>query len=72
MNTKLRAFAIEAGVEVVPNGPGWGGRWGYRTADCPGCMVCGFKTRAEAYEHWLTDTFGAKTAAALKKLLEKS
>jgi len=67
----VRQFAIESGVEVVECGPGWGGRYGFKTEDAPNCTTCGFKTKAAAYEFWMSDTFGKKTAAALKKLLEQ-
>ena len=65
----LRQFANEAGVQVVPCGPGWGGGWGFTTADCPNSTVCGFKTKREARRRWAEETFGEQAAQALFKLL---
>lgn len=65
----LRQFANAAGVVVLPNGPGWGGRYGFRTKDDPDCMTCGFKSATAAREEWAKQTFGESAAKALFKLL---
>jgi len=68
----LKKFADEAGVLIVDCGPGWGGRYGFKTVDLPNSTVCGFKTKAAARRAWADETFGERAAAALVKLLEKT
>lgn len=70
MAKSLKWFADQAGVIVVPCGPGWGGRYGYTTKDCPNATTCGFKTKLEARQHWAEYTFGEAAAQALFKLLD--
>jgi hypothetical protein len=65
----LKQFADLAGVTVEPCGPGWGGRWGYKTPDAPNCMTCGFKTKQEARTRWISDTFGEHVSLAVLQLL---
>ena len=69
MTKDLKWFANQSGVEVFICGPGWGGRYGYRTADYPNCAVCGFRTKCDARKAWVTDTFGDMAAFALLELL---
>ena len=66
----LEQFARDAGVEVIECGPGWNGKFGYRTKDAPNASFCGYRTHNAAYEGWLKDTFGPHTAIALKKLFK--
>ena len=76
MNTKdvknLNQFADMAGCKVVVCGTGWGGRYGYTTADAPNCTTCGFKTKTEARERWLIDTFGEVAGSAVKRLFSSN
>lgn len=68
----LEQFAKKAGVTLIECDPEWGGRIGYKEADHPNSSVCGFKTAASAYKHWLECTFGKRTAKAVAKLLKPS
>lgn len=71
---RLKKFAIEAGVNVYRDQDAYefavGGKYSYNDADNPRFNVCGFRTKAEAYEHWCEGTFGPKTAQAFYKLLD--
>jgi hypothetical protein len=67
----LEQFAKKAGVEIIDCGPGWNGKFGYRTKDSPNTSFCGYRTINSTYESWLKDTFGIHTAAAIKKILSK-
>jgi hypothetical protein len=68
----LEEFAKDAGCVLVDCGPGWGGRIGYSTKDCPSSSVCGFKTKKSAYSRWLSDSFGEHTSKAILRLLATS
>ena len=68
----LKQFADLGGCKVVLCGPGWGGRYGYTTDDAPNCATCGFKTKAEARQAWLDDTFGENAGRAVMQLLASS
>lgn len=68
----LKQFADLGGCNVVLCGPGWGGRYGYTTADVPDCTTCGFKTKTEARQRWIEDTFGEVAGRAVMQLLESS
>ena len=68
----LKQFADLGGCKVVLCGSGWGGRYGYTTEDAPNCTTCGFKTKTEARERWLADTFGKVAGAAVQKLLSSN
>ena len=69
MKPTLKQFAEDAGVIVIPCGPGWGGKYGYKTRDCPGVTFNGYKTKQDAYRTWASDTFGEKAGEALTRLL---
>lgn len=69
MNTTLKQFAEDAGVTIVLCGPGWGGKYGYKTKDHPYSTHNGYKTKREAYEAWAIDTFGNRAGVALVRLL---
>jgi hypothetical protein len=66
----LEQFAKLAGVVLVDCDPGWGGRIGYKTQDCPSATFCGYRTAGAAYKAWLKDTFGEHAAKAVMKLLK--
>jgi hypothetical protein len=68
----LKQFADLGGCEVVVCGAGWGGRYGYTTRDAPNSTTCGFKTKSEARERWLSDTFGEVAGGAVMQLLASS
>ena len=68
----LEQFALQAGVEIVDCGPGWGGTIGYTTKDNPNCTVCGFRTEQNAYQGWLENTFGECAAKTILKLLREA
>ncbi len=61
----LKQFADMAGCKVVLCGPGWGGHYGYTTDDAPNCTTCGLKTKTEARQRWLADTFGETAGGVL-------
>jgi len=65
----LKKFADLCGCNIVICGPGWGGRYGYVTDDAPNCTTCGFKTKKEARERWLQDTFGSIAGTIVKGLI---
>lgn len=67
----LEEFAKKAGVKLILCGPGYGGKYGYITEDCPNSSVNGFRTEKSALKQWAKDTFGNKTAKALFSLLDK-
>ena len=67
----LKKFCDLAGCVVVLCGPGWGGKYGYSTKDCPQCMTCGFKTKREARKRFVMDTFGDYAGSAVFSLLEE-
>ena len=66
----LKQFATKGGVVISPCGPGWGGRWQYTCDADFGIATCGFKTKTEAYDHWLECRFGPKLAEAIRELLD--
>lgn len=66
----LKQFADLAGCRVVLCGPGWGGKYGYVTADAPNVMECGYKSKQEAREWWLKRTFGEIAGGAVFCLLD--
>ncbi len=68
----LKQFADLGGCKVVLCGPGWGGRYGYTTSDCPEVTECGYKTKTEARKQWLQNTFGEVLGNAVMQLLESS
>lgn len=69
----LAEFAKDAGVEIVLVDPkDWGAKFAYTTADHPNCKVCGFSTEQSAYKHWLSSTFGKRTAKAIQKLMREA
>lgn len=68
----LLKFAKIGGCRVVVCGAGYGGRYGYTTEDAPNCTVCGFKTKKEAREQWVVDTFGNFSGEAVLKLLAET
>jgi hypothetical protein len=58
-NDQLADLARECGVEIVACGPGWGGRFGYKSADAPNVKICGYRTKRSALTGWLEDEFGS-------------
>ena len=68
----LKQFADLGGCVVVLCGPGWGGKYGYRSTDTPNSTTCGFKTKTEARQGWLEDTFGETAGRAVMELLASS
>lgn len=68
----LKQFADLGGCVVVLCGPGWGGKYGYSSTDAPNCTTCGYKTKAEARQGWLEDTFGETAGRAVMQLLASS
>ena len=69
MTPTLKQFAEDAGVTIVLCGPGWGGKYGYKTKDNPYSTHNGYSTKREAYEAWAAGTFGEHAGAALIRLL---
>lgn len=67
---KLKAFTDLAGCRVELCGPGWGGRYGFTTADAPNSMTCGYKTKTEARRAFIAETFGEVAGRAVLQLLE--
>ena len=65
----LKQFAELAGIEVIKNTSGYGGKYAYTLKDNPHTMMYGFNTKSDAREYWLQDTFGENTASAIKTLL---
>lgn len=65
----LKQFADLCGCKIVLCGREWGGQYGYETDDAPNITICGFKTKAEARQGWLEDTFGKITSKAVMRLL---
>ena len=68
----LEQFATEAGVKITSCDKEWGGTVAYTEKDHPKTTVCGFRTKDQAYVHWLISTFGPSTARAVRKLLARS
>lgn len=66
----LKQFADLAGCQVVLCGPGWGGRYGYTTKDNPRSTTCGFKTKTQARQGWIKNTFGETAGTAVLAMLE--
>ena len=66
----LEEFAKKAGVRVVPS-EFEDGEFDYQEADSPDTTIGSFRTKAEAYRFWLSETFGKRTAAAVRKLLKE-
>ena len=65
----LKQFADLGGCQIVLCGSGWGGRYGYTTDDAPNSTTCGYRTKTEARQAWLADTFGEVACAAVLALL---
>jgi hypothetical protein len=68
----LEQFAKKAGVTLTECDSSWGGTIGYKDADYPNSMVCGFRTSAAAYKHWLEGKFGKKATKVVLGLLSKT
>ena len=68
----LEDFARLSGVTLIECGPEWGGRVGYKLADCPSISYCGFRSKKETIQSWLSGSFGEQTAEALKALLKQA
>jgi hypothetical protein len=66
----LEEFAKKAGVKVVPS-EFEDGEFDYQAEDSPNTTVTGFVSKDAAYRFWLIETFGKKTAAAIRKLLKE-
>jgi len=66
----LEEFAKKAGVRVVPS-EFEDGEFDYQEEDSPNTTVTGFSSKNAAYRFWLIETFGKKTAAAIRKLLKE-
>lgn len=68
----ILTFAKLNGVTFKNVGGGWGGHIGYSTENAPQCTNCGYKTKTEASEAWLTELGLSKNGIeVLKKALEK-
>lgn len=68
----LEEFATEAGVVVgTTDEQGWGGQY-YYTEQGSNSKWMGHKTKQSAYNRWLKDKFGEKTAATIRKLLAQT
>ena len=66
----LEEFAKKAGMRVVPS-EDEDGEFDYQAADSPNTTVTGFGSEKAAYRFWLIETFGKKTAAAIRTLLKE-
>ena len=66
----LEEFAKKAGVKVVLSMDDEGGFY-YQVEDSPNTTITGFGSIDAAYSFWLTETFGKKTAAAIRVLLKE-
>lgn len=65
----LEEFAKKAGVKVVLS-MDEDGEFDYQAEDSPNTTVTGFSSEKAAYRFWLIETFGKKTAAAIRALLK--
>ena len=73
MNQKIEKLVenLSEGIKIIPD-DSEGGNYGYSTADAPNIMTVGFKTREEAYRHWLKSRLGEKIANAIVELISES
>lgn len=66
----LEDFAKKCGVSLVKCDPMWGGTYGYTTDDFHNVTINGFRSKREAYQDWLSSSFGERAGKALMEILE--